>query len=131
MSLLQNISNNINNTNEEELTKNNAIIMLNKIKDLNYLNIKDKKFMHGFNIMKVFKFGDTIRGIVELTSSDLACKELDVTYWRKFMTDPEIEEAANKIFFYTYEKNDEVFIIRRLGCKARIKLIEQREDELL
>ena len=44
MSLLQNISNNINNTNEEELTKNNAIIMLNKIKDLNYLNIKDKKF---------------------------------------------------------------------------------------
>ena len=44
MSLLQNISNNINNTNEEDLTKNNAIIILNKIKDLNYLNIKDKKF---------------------------------------------------------------------------------------
>ena len=94
-------------------------------------NIKDKKFMQGFNIMKVFKFGDTIRGIAELTSSALACKELDVTYWRKFMTDPEIEEAANKIFFYTYEKNDEVFIIRRLGCKARIRLIEQREGKLL
>lgn len=51
MSLLQNISNNINNTNEEDLTKNNAIIVLNKIKDLNYLNIKDKKFKDSINYL--------------------------------------------------------------------------------
>ena len=51
MSLLQNISNNINNTNEEDLTKNNTIIVLNKIKDLNYLNIKDKKFKDSINYL--------------------------------------------------------------------------------
>lgn len=51
MSLLQNISNNINNTNEEDLAKNNAIIVLNKIKDLNYLNIKDKKFKDSINYL--------------------------------------------------------------------------------
>lgn len=51
MSLLQNISNNINNANEEDLTKNNAIIVLNKIKDLNYLNIKDKKFKDSINYL--------------------------------------------------------------------------------
>ena len=51
MSLLQNISNNINNTNEEDLTKNNANIVLNKIKDLNYLNIKDKKFKDSINYL--------------------------------------------------------------------------------
>lgn len=51
MSLLQNISNNVNNTNEEDLTKNNAIIVLNKIKDLNYLNIKDKKFKDSINYL--------------------------------------------------------------------------------
>lgn len=51
MSLLQNISNNINNTNEEDLTKNNAIIVLNKIKNLNYLNIKDKKFKDSINYL--------------------------------------------------------------------------------
>lgn len=51
MSLLQNISNNVNNTNEEDLTKNNAIIVLNKIKDLNYLNIKDKKFKDSVNYL--------------------------------------------------------------------------------
>ena len=51
MSLLQNISNNINNTNEEDLTKNNAIIVLNKIKDLNYINIKDKKFKDSINYL--------------------------------------------------------------------------------
>lgn len=94
-------------------------------------NIKDKNFMHGFDIMKVFKLGDPIRGIAELTSSALLSKELDVTYWRKFMTDQEIEEAANKIFFYTYEKNDEVFIIRRIKHKAMKKLRKQRIGELL
>lgn len=51
MSLLQNISNNINNTNEEDLAKNNAIIVLNKIKNLNYLNIKDKKFKDSINYL--------------------------------------------------------------------------------
>ena len=94
-------------------------------------DIKDKKFMQGFDIMKVFKLGDPIRGIAELTSSALSIKELDVTYWRKFMTDQEIEEAANKIYFYTYEKNDEVFIIRRLKRKAMKKLRKQRIGELL
>ena len=94
-------------------------------------DIKDINFMHGFDIMKVFKLGDPIRGIAELTSSALLSKELDVTYWRKFMSDPEIEEAANKIFFYTYEKNDEVFIIRRLKRKAMKKLRKQRIGELI
>ena len=94
-------------------------------------DIKDKNFMHGFDIMKVFKLGDPIRGIAELTSSALLSKELDVTYWRKFMTDQEIEEAAKKIFFYTYEKNDEVFIIRRLKRKAMKKLRKQRIGEII
>lgn len=94
-------------------------------------DIKDKNFMHGFDIMKVFKLGDPIRGIAELTSSALLSKELDVTYWRKFMSDQEIEEAANKIFFYTYEKNDEVFIIRRIKHKAMKKLRKQRIGEIL
>lgn len=95
------------------------------------INIKDKNFMHGFDIIKVFKLGDPIRGIAELTSSALSIKELDVTYWRKFMTDQEIEEAAKKIFFYTYEKNDEVFIIRRLKRKAMKKIRKQRIGEML
>lgn len=95
------------------------------------INIKDKNFMHGFDIIKVFKLGDPIRGIAELTSSALSIKELDVTYWRKFMTDQEIEEAANEIYFYTYEKNDEVFIIRRLKHKAMKKIRKYRIGEML
>lgn len=94
-------------------------------------NIKDINFMHGFDIIKVFKLGDPIRGIAELTSSALLSKKLDVTYWRKFMTDQEIEEAANKIYFYTYEKTDEVFIIRRLRRKAMKKLRKQRAGEMI
>lgn len=44
MSLLQNISNNLKETNEKDLIVSNTILTLNKIKELNYLDIKENKF---------------------------------------------------------------------------------------
>lgn len=44
MSLLQNISKNLKESNEKDLTISNTILMLNKIKELNYLDIKESKF---------------------------------------------------------------------------------------
>ena len=91
-------------------------------------NIKDKNFMHGFDIIKVFKLGNPTRGIAELTSSALLSKELDVTYWRKFMTDPEIEEAAKELNYYVYKKSNEELIIMRLNHKAIKKLRKQKKQ---
>lgn len=44
MSLLKNISNNLKESNEKDLIVSNTILTLNKVKELNYLNIKESKF---------------------------------------------------------------------------------------
>ena len=107
----------------EKIENLNKMNFDNYKKNKKYLNYQDMfrqsfildiNFMQGFDIMKVFKFGDTVRGIADLTSRIIFSNKINVTYWRKFMSDPEIEEAANKIDYYVSKKNDEEIIIARL-----------------
>ena len=103
---------NLNTTNFDNYKKNKKQFKYQDIFRQSF--ITDINFMQGFDIMKVFKFDNMVRGIADLTSRIIFSNKINVTYWRKFMSDPEIEEAANKIDYYVSKKNDEEIIIARL-----------------
>lgn len=107
---------NLNTTNFDNYKKNKKQFKYQDMFRQSF--ITDINFMQGFDIMKVFKFDNMVRGIADLTSRIIFSNKIDVTYWRKFMTDQEIEEAAMKLNYYVSKKNDEEIIIARLGEQA-------------
>lgn len=93
-------------------------------------NIKDKKFIEGFSIMKAFEPEEIVEKSEVIFNDLLTDKIVDLTYWSKFMTEQQLNELASELYYSPLGKNKEGrLLFKRFSNKKIAEIKEQKELE--